>query len=313
MSAPELVLLAAGLSTRFGRPKQLEPVGPGGESLVAYTVVDALRAGFSRVVLVTNPESPELESGLRDHLETVLAPGLPLAWVHQRLDALPAGHAVPAGRTRPWGTAQALLAAAPLLTGPFGVANADDWYGPEALVALAEALPRTGPDEGVLVTWRMADTLSRHGGVSRGVVNVSGNRVTGVTEVLDVRADPRRGGRLVGRTVAGRTLEVAPDARASMNLWGLPAAALEALARDFRRFLEVHGAEVDAEFPLSSALDALVADGRLTLEALPEGRRWFGITFAPDRDVVRARLAALHADGTYPTPLARALPSPDSE
>lgn len=305
--------MAAGLSTRFGRPKQLEPVGPGGESLVAYTVVDALRAGFSRVVLVTNPESPELESGLRDHLDTVLAPGLPVASVHQRLDQLPAGHTVPAGRTRPWGTAQAVLAAAPVLEGPFGVANADDWYGPEALAALAGALGRTGPDQGALVTWRMADTLSRHGGVSRGVVEVRGGRVKGVTEVLDVRADPGHGHRLVGRTVAGRDIEVDPDAQASMNLWGLPLAALEELSRDFALFLDAHGEDVDAEFPLSSALDALVSAGRLTLKALPEGRLWFGITFGADRDAVRAHLAALHADGTYPTPLARALPSSDSE
>jgi hypothetical protein len=303
VSWPDLVLLAAGLSTRYGRPKQLDPVGPTGASLAAYAVLDALRGGFGRIVVITRPE---LQDALHDHLSQVLGADLPLVWVHQRLEDLPSGRVPPAGRTRPWGTAHALVAAAPVLGGPFGVANADDWYGPEAYLGLAAFLRGVTGREGALVAYPMAATLSSHGGVSRGRVLSEDQHVTGVIELRDVRRDDD--GSLSGLDEAGVRRVVDPTEPASMNLWGLPARCPGDLREAFLGFLDRAGDALDAEFPLSTALGELAGAGRLDLQLLPAGRRWFGVTFPSDRAGVVARLRSLHESGTYPSPLGAGLP-----
>jgi hypothetical protein len=298
---PALLLLAGGLSRRYGRPKPLEPVGPGGEALPAYTVLDALRAGFARVVLVTRPE---LHEALDRHLRDALGPTLPLTWVHQRLDELPQGRRVPPGRSRPWGTAHAVAVADEVLGGPFGVANADDWYGPEALASLAGFLRDHSGRHGALVGYPVASTLSDQGGVSRAQVRSSHGWVTDVEELRDVRVDSATGTtrRITGSDRSGRRVELAPDQPVSMNLWALPAGAPADLRRAFEGFLEREGNGPDAELALSDALGTLIADGLLEVQLLPEGRRWLGITFPGDRDRVAERLRELHEDGTYPTP-----------
>ena len=179
MPAATLVLLAAGVSNRFGRPKALEPLGPAGETLPEYAIVDALRAGFGSIVVVTRPE---LAERLATRIGGALGEDLPIAWALQTLEPLPGGRPAPDGRTRPWGTGHALLAAAPHVTSALAVANADDWYGPEAYRALAEALSER-PERGALVGYRFGDTLSPEGGVSRGWVTHDGPRVTGVLEL----------------------------------------------------------------------------------------------------------------------------------
>lgn len=305
MPAATLVLLAAGVSSRFGRPKVLEPLGPAGETLPEYAIVDALRAGFSSVVLVTRPEFAEKIATRIGH---ALGEGLPISWALQTLEPLAATRRAPIGRTRPWGTGHALLAAAPHVTGALGVANADDWYGPEAYRALFAALSER-PERGALVAYRLGDTLSPHGGVSRGWVKHEGPRVTGVIELLGAAVDPTRTTLVRGTDPSGGRHTVPASAWASMNLWGLPAAALMSLSDDFATFVEEAADRPhDAEFALSTALDALIGRGALEVELLPEGRRWLGLTFAADVEPARARLQALHADGTYPVRLADAPP-----
>lgn len=292
--APRLVLLAAGLSRRYGSPKQLDPVGPGGAALPAYTVADALAAGFAEVVVVTRPE---LQGLISNHLRQVLGPGAPIRWALQRLDDLPPAYAVPSGRLRPWGTGHAVLAAAPAVAGQaFGVANADDWYGPEALMALAQFLRDAGPGQACLVGYPLSVTLSPHGGVSRGRIRHDGSRVTDVEECTDVARTAE--GELQGRDPSGRQVILDPQEPVSMNLWGLPPDAPALLATAFRAFLQ-SGPGADAEFLLSQALGALAGSGALSLRLLPAGRRWFGVTHPEDRPEVVAQLAALHDDGTY--------------
>jgi NDP-sugar pyrophosphorylase family protein len=291
---PTLVILAAGMSTRYGKLKQLEAVGPSGEALLDYGIHDALRAGFARIVLVIRRE---LEEAFRAHCDARWG-AVPIAFAHQRLDQVPAGVVPPADRVKPWGTAHALLAAAPLVDGPCVVSNADDFYGPTAYASLAAHLAGAG-DAHALVGYRLDDTLSEHGGVSRGVCVLDGDRVRGVTEILDIRRD---GAELRGRAADGRLRELRGDTLVSMNLWGFRAAVFGILEEAFRAFL-ARPAAATAEFLLSSTLGELAAADRLRLSVLPTTERWMGVTHPDDREPVAARLRALVANGSYPPKL----------
>jgi hypothetical protein len=311
---------------------------------MVYTVFDALRTGFGSVVVVTRPS---LRQPLDTHLREHLGDGLPVAWVFQEIDDVPDAHRARARgsattREKPWGTGQAVLCARPHLEGVFGVANADDWYGPEALEALAGALrepadtgappapARTANSDGepacpaVLVGFPMGMTLPPDdvpgaAGVSRGWVRDRAGEVESVLELRDVTraattgagagsSSPEAGAEISGLAPDGRRVKVRDDAWASMNLWGFRECALPLLESAFERFLAGEGALPEAEFALSSAVDGLVREGSLTLDLVPGGRRWFGITHPGDARWVRERLRRLHTDGTYPGRLADAVP-----
>ncbi len=295
-----LVVLAAGLATRFGGRKQLAPVGPAGEALLDYAIYDALRAGFERIVVVIRAElAAEFRRRIGPRWRDV-----DLRFVHQRPEDVGEGAVVPVGRVKPWGTAHAVLAAEPELAGPFAVSNADDFYGADAYASLAAHLRGVGGahDEQALVGYRMADTLSPYGGVSRGLCTVDADgRLRGLTEVVDVRAAE---GAIVGRDHDGTALTLAADAIASMNLWGFTPALLPRLRAGFAAFHAARGSALHAEFQLSPAVHALVADEAVVLRVLRTDEKWMGMTYADDRAAVAGRLAALAADGRYPSPLA---------
>lgn len=299
-----LVILAAGLATRYGRAKQLEPVGPAGEALLDYAIFDARRVGFSRVVLVVRREN---EQALRSHV-ALRWRDLPVATVMQDLTDIPPGVAVPAGRTKPWGTAHAVLGAARVVNRPFAVANADDFYGRAAYAALAQHLRAGTPDQ-ALVAFRLAETLSEHGGVSRGICDVGPDGyLRQVTEVHELR---RAQGAVRGRGADGGERIFPADAVTSMNLWGFTPGIVQPLARGFAAFLAEHGADPRAEYPISTAAGALAAEGAIRLRVLPGGEQWMGMTHPADRAVVMARLEALIAAGSYPRSLAAAPPTRD--
>lgn len=307
------LILAAGRSTRYGRPKQVDPLGPTGASIMAYTVVDALRAGFDRVLLVTSTElRPQLDAHLRD----TVGRDLPITWVIQRREQLPAGLGhLAASRRKPWGTGQAVLAAASHLDTPFAVANADDWYGPGALEALAHALvelPEPGgeddgrPCQGVVVGYPMEATLSRHGGVSRGWIQADAERrIQRVLELEQVRRASDR--EMVGFDLEGASVPVPSGAPASMNLWGFHPCILPLLEEGFQEFLLEFGGDSSREYPLSTAVDGMLGEGRLALRLVPEGRRWFGVTYPDDADAVAGDLERLHREGLYTSPLSASL------
>ncbi|WP_420463082.1 galactokinase [Candidatus Palauibacter sp.] len=312
---PTLVILAAGRSTRFGRAKQLEPVGPGGESLLEYAVHDALRAGFGRFVLVVR-ESQRHEFEAR--LGPLRTAGVALSFACQRLAHADLVPLPPPGRVRPWGTGFAVLAAAAALPrrGPFAVCNADDFYGRAAYQSLARSL--AAPPPGVrafTVTYPLADTLSAFGGVSRGLCEAKPDgTLLHMTEGLDLRLerDPPRTGSgaesaaarpaVAGRTPAGTPIRVDADSQACMGLWGFFPDILPLLAERFRAFLAASPGAND-EFYLSEAVSDLAAAGRARCGLLRAGEGWMGLTFPGDRAGTAASLRQLTAAGAYPADL----------
>ncbi len=295
-----LVVLAAGVGSRYGGPKQIDRVGPGGATLLDYAAFDGRRAGFERVVLVVR-EGTEAE--MREAVGDRIARRVPLAYAVQR-DALPPGFTSPPGRTKPWGTGPATLAAAPLLDGPFAVINADDFYGAGSYRVLAEYLrnPPPGPvPEFAIVGFPLVTTLSPDGPVSRGVCTVDSDGVlVSIREVLKVVGDGDEA-REIDESGRGRRIPGATPV--SLNFWGFGPAILPALEGGFRRFLEENAGSVKAEYFLLSAVQSLVDRGKARVRVLGGGGPWGGLTYPGDRPRLVALVESLTARGEYPRDL----------
>jgi len=299
-----LVVLAAGVGSRFGGLKQLEPVGPGGAALMDYTIFDALREGFGRVVLVVRSQTHEL---FEEHLERGPARHADVALVHQELDDLPQGFAVPAGRAKPWGTGHAVLAVAPVVEGPFAVVNADDYYGREGIAAVARFLVKRATDgppaRWAMVGYQLGHTLPAAGAVSRALCRTRADgRLASLEEIPRIwRQD--HGARWLDRDGGERDAPL--DALVSINLWGFTPALLVRLERGFRGFLASDPGE-RGEFFLPAAVGDAIAAGEAAVDVLSSPGRWCGITSPEDRELVRHRLAELVTEGDYPADLWRA-------
>lgn len=296
---PTLVILAAGAGARYGALKQLEPIGPCGEALLEYSAFDAVRAGFERVVLVVRPQTERL---FRDRLDAGMARRVPVAYVHQRLDDLPAGVERPPERVKPWGTGQAVLAAEPEIDGPFAVVNADDLYGAESYVTLASFLTATR-EAGRLaaVGFRVGETLTDAGPVSRALLGV--DREGRLREIVELAEVWREGDRVLYRDHERRVRALRGDEPVSLNMWGLGPELLPELGRRFADFLARSGRAVDAEFFLPEAIGSLVREGRFRVEVLPGGGEWSGLTFRRDHRRVESIVASLIERGRYPKAL----------
>lgn len=293
-----LVVLAAGVGSRYGGLKQLDGVGPGGATLMDYAVFDAARAGLRQVVFVLRRE---LERDFHTHCGQRYAQLVDVGYVFQELDALPGGRRVPDGRRKPWGTGQATLCAAERVRGPFVVCNADDFYGAEGLRLLADFLAR--PDEGpresyALVGYELRRTLSAHGSVSRGVCQAEADgRLRSVREYTGL--EPRGRG-AVQRDADGRETLFVGDEPVSLNLWGFRPGFFHHLREHFARFLDAEGASLQAEFYLPFVVDELIRAARVDVRLLRTSSPWFGMTHQGDRALVAERLRELHARGDYP-------------
>lgn len=298
-----LVVLAAGLSTRYGRLKQLDPLGPGGEAIMDFNVLDAARAGFSSVTFVVREE---IEDAVRDHVARVIGDTFPTDFVCQSLDALPDGFRAPPDRVKPWGTAHAVLCAAFRIDGPFAVCNADDLYGPEAFQLLHDYLSiDPPPTEAVLVGYTLEKTLSGAGGVARGVcLQGENDLLERVTEVKNIGlAD----GWITGTTTDGSPVELSGKEMASMNLWGFQPSVMKLLRRQFTRFLGYWGSDTQEECFLSTTVNAQIELRATSVRVLHAPDNWFGITHAADRDRSEAILRERVAAGVYPKRIADAL------
>jgi hypothetical protein len=296
-----LVVLAAGRASRYGRLKQLEPVGPHGAALLDYSLHDAARAGFTHVALVV---PPGLERTFEDHVQDHCGDLVPVRTFSQTLNAIPPSFALPDNRIKPWGTAHALLVAEPALGDSFAVINADDFYGMAAYRQLHEHLAHD-TKTAALVGYELGATLSPFGGVSRGFCeHDEHDMLTGLTEL---RSLTKKGSDIVGTDPAGRTHRFRGHETVSMNLWGLNSTVVATLRRQFSEFLAHRGTDPGAEFLLSSAIDEQVRFDGLRLQLLKTEEQWFGMTFPEDTTRVRERIAKLVASGQYPDHLSKRL------
>ena len=304
MDTLTLAILAAGLSSRYGDTKSLDPVGPDGESLLDYAVYDALASGFGAVGFVVRRVT---EGALRSRVQTRFGRVLPVSYVRQELWPLPGGRRPPSARMKPWGTGHAVLRLAALAPGPFAVANGDDFYGRSSYARLAKSLSEdpTGPTFH-LIGFRLGSTLSEHGGVSRAVCDIDENgRLVGLEEVLGI--EPTEEGVLLGKTADGKRRILQPDSLVSMGLWGFTPAVFELLEQRFADFLEQHGEDPEREFLLSDAVGAMVSSGMADVFVHASEEPWFGMTYKDDRARVEAHITELVEQGEYPKSLRRAM------
>ncbi|HEU4800374.1 MAG TPA: NTP transferase domain-containing protein [Gemmatimonadales bacterium] len=287
---PPLVVLAAGLGSRYGGVKQLAGFGPRGEPLLQFALHDAARAGFSRAVLVIRPE---MEGDVRSLVEARLSRMLPVTLAFQRLELDPSP-TLPA-RQKPWGTAHAVLAAQDTVGSSFGVINADDFYGRAAFDALGGFL-RAGSGNAA-VAFQLGATLSRSGGVNRGIITRHPDgSMASIEEVVDIERDDE--GNIVGRSVEGPRV-LAPDTPVSMNMWGFGSEMFGPLAEEFRDFVARADLGRD-EYPLPAAVHRAVRHHEMRVDVLTPESPWFGVTHSDDAPSVRAALARLVAEGHYP-------------
>lgn len=289
-----LVVLAAGMGSRYGGLKQIDPMGPAGETVLDYTVHDAARAGFGRVLFVIRRDFAE---AFRSAVGARFAGKLAVDYAFQEIDLLPDGVIAPEGRTKPWGTGHALWCAREALPGPFAVVNADDFYGAGSLAALGAFLRAPASAGGpvhAMVGFPLGNTLSENGAVSRGVCAVDADGwLTGIEE---------RSGIVPGEVGAGCRYD--PATPVSMNCWGFHAGTfLARLDAAWRDFFASRGQEEKAEFYLPAAVDGMVRTGAARVRVLPTADSWFGVTYREDKPRVQAALADLVRRGVYPSPL----------
>jgi hypothetical protein len=297
---PTLLVLAAGMGSRYGGLKQIDPMGPAGETLLDYSVFDALRAGFGRAVFVIRPD---FEAAFRERVLPRFADRIETALAFQTLDRLPAGFSVPPGREKPWGTTHAILCARDVVGEPFAMINADDFYGRDSFAVLGRRLATLANDSTAycMVGFTLAGTLSDHGTVARGVCRTDDRGF--LADIQELTGVGREAGGGIRGTGRDGPVELTGDEPVSMNMWGFTPQIFPQLEDDFRAFLAAHGTELKSECYIPLSLGGLVHSGQATCEVLPTTSTWFGATYADDKAAVQSSLRQLVAAGEYPASL----------
>ena len=302
MASPQLVVMAAGIGSRYGGMKQIDPVGPSGETIIDYALYDAIAAGFQKVIFVI---SRKIEGPFRAKIGSAIEKNVEVAYVYQQLDALPPGFDVPAGREKPWGTAHAVLCAKDQVDGPFAAINADDYYGRGAFQTLSDYL-KTAEDtvdfyDYCMVGYVLSNTLTEHGHVARGVCSVDAE---GYLEAVVERTKIQRFGDEVKYTEDGENwIEIDGGSVVSMNVWGFTPSFMAELDARFPVFLAENKADTKAEYFVPSVVNDLIADGKARLKVLPTDERWFGVTYRQDKAKVAQAVSQKIAEGVYPSKL----------
>ncbi len=298
---PTLIIMAAGMGSRFGGLKQLTPVGPGGQLLIDYSVYDAIKAGFGKIVFVIKHE---IEEEFKERLGNRIAGKIPVEYVYQELDKLPAGYAVPEGRTKPWGTGHAILCCRGVVKEPFMVINADDFYGRQSYELLADFLQKPQTENKMsfaMSAYILENTLTENGYVSRGICSVDENgKLCGLVERTHIQAID---GKPQFSEDDGKTWEELPAGCAvSMNAWAFPAAMLDHLEERFKAFLDTTAKQnpAKAEFYLPFAVNDMMNDGEAETLVLRTADRWYGMTYAADKQDVMDAIADMTNKGVYP-------------
>ena len=301
MKKPTLVIMAAGMGSRFGGLKQMTPVDEQGHFMMDFSIFDAIRAGFGKVVCVIKEE---MEQTFDEIIGTRIRPHIELVYAHQKLTNIPEGRSIPEGRTKPWGTGHATLSAAPYVDGPFAVINADDFYGREAYEVMGKFLSSDRKaTEHAMVGYALENTLTENGSVSRGVCSVDETgHLTGVEERLKIVR--REDGTMADMTEAGDVV-LPSGTTVSLNFWGFQAEVLPKLDAMFDSFMEnaVPRNPLKAEFYLPGIADTLLRTGEGTVDVLQCPARWYGVTYQEDLPGVKATIARMKAEGLYPEEL----------
>ncbi len=295
---PTLLVMAAGIGSRYGGLKQLDSIGPNQETIIDYSIFDAKRAGFGKVVFIIRKN---IEEDFKATIGHKWQDQLPIEYVHQELDILPAGFTLPAGREKPWGTGHAILMARDVIKEPFAAINADDFYGADAFGILCRYLAQAKDGAQAnycMVGYLLRNTLSDHGSVSRGICHTDAD--DHLTEVIETHRIERwgRGARYPDGT--GHFLELTGDEITSMNLWGFMPSIFEHLEAQFVEFLHEHGQKPKSEFLIPTVVSHLIQTGEATVRVLRSSASWFGVTYREDRPFVQQKIQSLVNQGIYP-------------
>ncbi|MGB8952270.1 MAG: sugar phosphate nucleotidyltransferase [Candidatus Aminicenantales bacterium] len=297
---PTLVILAAGMGSRYGSLKQIDAVGPAGEVLMDYSIYDAVRAGFDRVIFIIRKS---IEKEFKEVFISRLKNKVGVDYVFQILEDVPGGISIPEGRTKPWGTAHSVLAAEAKVKGPFAVINADDFYGSRSFKAMANFLTRMDSRGMVysLMGFELKNTLSEHGAVARAVCTIGkSGRLTGIVERLHVEQTPEG---IFYEDEKRRPIRLNGSEIVSMNLWGFTASVFKYLKAEFELFIRENYRNTNAELYIPLVIDKIVKSGRAEVRVLRSPEKWFGITYKEERRRVTQELRKLIRKGVYPEKL----------
>jgi hypothetical protein len=294
---PTLFVLAAGMGSRYGGLKQLDSLGPHGETIMDYSIYDAIQSGFGKVVFVIRKD---FEADFREKILSKYEGHIPVAVVFQSTDKLPEGYVCPADRTKPWGTNHAVMMGSEVINEPFAVINADDFYGRDAFRVIGEELqkPRNGKGDYCMVGFRVGNTMSENGSVARGVCENKNGLLTSIVERTAISYNDKH--EISFTDENGNVQILDPKTPVSMNMWGFTPDYFEFSEREFRKFLDEHLNTPKAEFFIPLAIDTLINSGEATVKVLDTDSKWFGVTYAADRPAVVEKFAQLHAEGLYP-------------
>ncbi|HZH73376.1 MAG TPA: sugar phosphate nucleotidyltransferase [Mariniphaga sp.] len=293
---PTLLILAAGMGSRFGGLKQVEPVGPNGEAIIDYSIYDAIKAGFGKVVFVIRESFAD---EFKEKIGSKLQDKIQIEYVYQELDNLPEGYSLPENREKPWGTAHAILVARDAIKEPFCALNADDFYGYNAYKVMADFLNSSAdPNEFSMVGYKLKNTLSKHGSVSRGVCEV--DEMNNLQKIVETTKILIKDSQIISVESDDSELLLSGNESVSMNIWGMKPQIFDILENKFKKFLDNHINELKSEMFIPSVIFEMIKDNQAKVKVLKADSPWFGVTYKEDKPIVVEQLKKLIEEGHYP-------------
>ena len=287
-----LLVMAAGMGSRYGGLKQLDQIGPSGETIIDYSVYDAIEAGFNKIIFIIREV---FEEQFKTQVADKYLNKIEVEFAYQDINDLPSGFSCPDGREKPWGTGHAILSANHLVHEPFVVINGDDYYGKESFKVISDYYFR-GKEQFCMVGFRLENTLSSFGAVTRGVCSVENKKLSSVVETGDLQ----KKGNII---YSDRDISFDGNEPVSMNMWGFTPVLFHHLKEKFIDFLNLHGREVKSEFLIPSIINELIQDGDEKVHVLETSSSWFGVTYKSDKPIVEKKIQQLVSSGVYPSPL----------
>lgn len=298
MSKPTLLVLAAGMGSRYGGLKQMDAFGPNGETIIDYSIYDAIKAGFGKIVFIVRESFKE---EFKQKFDQKFADQVQLEYVTQEMDNLPIDFQYDPERTKPWGTAHAVWVAKDVIDENFAVINADDFYGRDAYKVLADYLSTDDSKNYCVVAYYLKNTLSDHGTVNRGVCSHEEGKLTNIVECVKIARN--EDGTVSYPGEDGKPIQLDENSLVSMNMWGFKKSYFEHTENSFTNFLSDHGKELKSEFYIPNVIDELIQNDILQVEVLDTTSSWFGVTYPDDKEMVVNQLSALIESGEYPNKL----------